>query len=87
MDTARAFERVQIKERQMTGGYLDGVTLDARHPTALRFNNIARGMETMSLPVPGKDRDVKVGMRLRSTEMLMTAKTISRRGCTTLGES
>jgi hypothetical protein len=39
----------------MTGGYLDGATLDARHPTALRFNNIGWGMERVSIPVPGKN--------------------------------
>jgi len=55
MDPARAFERVQIKGRQMTGGDLTGVTLVARHPIALRFNSIGRAMETVSIPVPGKD--------------------------------
>jgi hypothetical protein len=46
---------VQIKERQITGGRLDGVTLSPDHPTALRYNSVGRSMETVSIPVPDKD--------------------------------
>lgn len=45
-------EAILIKERQLAGGELEGVTMDdgARHPNALRFNRIRRTMERIDVP-------------------------------------
>ncbi len=49
-DRRRANEQVEIKERELTGGNLDGVTLDARHETALKSNRIRKSMERIAIP-------------------------------------
>jgi hypothetical protein len=49
---ARAFERIQIKERHTTGGYLGGAIRDSWHPAAVRGNSINR--ESMAIPMLGK---------------------------------
>lgn len=45
-----AVEPVLLKQQQLLGGHLDGVTLDAGHPSALRSNKINRTMERIDIP-------------------------------------
>lgn len=52
LDKQRALERVQIKERELKGGNLPGVTLDANHPNAVRSNMINRSMDGAFVPMP-----------------------------------
>jgi hypothetical protein len=52
MDAANA---VRIKEAQLQGGDLEGVTMGggSRHPNALRFNRINRTVERLDVPNEG----------------------------------
>lgn len=51
IDRQRALERVQIKEKELRGGNLPGVTLDASHPNAVRTNMINRSMDGAFVPM------------------------------------
>lgn len=46
----RAREVVQVKQQQLTGGDLPGVTLDTRHSSALSTNRINRTIEAVEIP-------------------------------------
>lgn len=48
----KAREAVLIKQQQLTGGEMPGVTLDSRHPSAMRTNKINVTVEPVSIPVP-----------------------------------
>ena len=48
-DLRRAREQVQIKEQALYGGDLP-VTLDPRHPTALKSNKISKSIERIDIP-------------------------------------
>lgn len=50
IEDREAFNRVNIKEKQLMGGDLPGVSLDPRDPSALRSNVIRRSVETISVP-------------------------------------
>lgn len=50
LDQRKAVEAVQIKQQQLTGGDLPGVTLDARHKTATSSNRINRTIEPIAIP-------------------------------------
>jgi hypothetical protein len=53
---ARAIERklavnkVEIKERQIRGGDIPGVSFDTQHQSALNFNHVKRHQETIAVP-------------------------------------
>jgi len=49
-DQRRAREVVSIKQQQLTGGDLPGVTLDTRHSSALSSNRINRTIEAVEIP-------------------------------------
>lgn len=55
-DMAKAFEvkkaraQVRAKEAQLLGGAIDNVTLDTRHPSALRSNRINKSYEKIEIP-------------------------------------
>ncbi len=51
-----AQERVALKQAQLTGGDLPGVSLDSQHPSALRSNRINRTVERIDIP---GDKDKK----------------------------
>jgi hypothetical protein len=44
---------VMIKQQQLTGGDLPGVSLDSRHPTAVASNRINRTIEPVQIPRDG----------------------------------
>lgn len=50
LDEQRAIEAVQIKQQQLTGGDLPGVSLDSRHPSAVKTNRINRTYEPVPIP-------------------------------------
>ena len=50
VDERIANEAVQIKEAQLTGGDLPGVTLDTTHKTALNSNKISKTLERIEIP-------------------------------------
>lgn len=50
IDQREAANRVNIKEKQLLGGDLPGVSLDTQDPSALRRNVIKRSLETISVP-------------------------------------
>jgi len=52
-DEFRARQQVAIKEQQIHGGDIQGVTLDTRHQTALRTNKVNKTYE--QIPVPHDD--------------------------------
>lgn len=45
-----AKERIALKQAQLTGGDLPGVSLDSQHPSALRSNRINRTVERLDIP-------------------------------------
>ena len=49
-DRRKAVEAVQIKQQQITGGDLPGVSLDSRHPTAVASNKVNRTYEPVPIP-------------------------------------
>ncbi len=49
-DQRRAYEQVAIKEQSLRGGDLSSVTLDSRHPSAIRSNTINKSMERLVVP-------------------------------------
>jgi hypothetical protein len=49
-DKAAAREQVAIKEAALGAGNLEGVTLDAQHPSALKTNRISRSWERIEVP-------------------------------------
>lgn len=49
-DQQRAEEAVRIKQQQLTGGDLPGVTLDAKHVSAVRTNRINKTIERIEIP-------------------------------------
>ena len=49
-ELAAAREAVMIKQQQLTGGDLPGVSLDSRHPSAVGSNRINRTIEPVSIP-------------------------------------
>lgn len=49
-DLAAAREAVMIKQQQLTGGDMPGVSLDSKHATALRSNRIVKTVEPFSVP-------------------------------------
>lgn len=53
-DLRRAQEAMSIKQRQLTGGDLPGVTLDSRHATAVGSNRINRTIEQIEIPRDGE---------------------------------
>lgn len=50
IDHRKAVEAVQIKQQQLTGGDLPGVTLDARHKSATASNRINKTIEPIAIP-------------------------------------
>jgi hypothetical protein len=52
-ELAAAREAVMIKQQQLTGGDLPGVSLDSRHPTAVASNRINRTIEPVQIPRDG----------------------------------
>lgn len=48
-DRRKAMEQVLIKENSLRAGDMP-VTLDAAHPTAVRFNNISKSIERIEIP-------------------------------------
>ena len=52
LDRRRALEQVQIKEAELTGGNLPGVTLDAQHPNAVKSNRINKSLDGAFVPAP-----------------------------------
>lgn len=50
----KAREVVQIKQQQLTGGDIPGVTLDTRHSSALSTNRINRTIESVEIPRDGE---------------------------------
>lgn len=48
IDQRNAQERTQIKERQLRGGHLDGVTLDTHHETVI--NRVEKHLEPVPVP-------------------------------------
>ena len=46
----KATGQVRIKEQQLIGGHIEGVTLDTQHPSALRSNTVNRTIERISIP-------------------------------------
>jgi len=53
-DHLRAREAVLIKQQQLTGGDLPGVSLDSRHVTATRSNKINITVEPIPIPRDGE---------------------------------
>lgn len=49
-----ARERVAIKEQQLRGGDMPGVTFDSRHPTATASNRINKTLEPVPIPRDGE---------------------------------
>jgi len=49
-DRRAALEQVSIKEAALTGGEIDGVSLDTRHKSALNSNRINKSYERISIP-------------------------------------
>lgn len=49
-DLRRAQEAVQIKQQQIMGGDLPGVTLDSRHKSATSTNRINKTVEPIAIP-------------------------------------
>jgi len=54
MDHQRAREAVLIKQQQLTGGDMPGVSLDSRHPSAVNSNRINRTIEPITIPSDGE---------------------------------
>lgn len=50
IDDQAATDKVKIKERQITGGDLEGVKFDTQHPSALGVNRVNRNYEAISVP-------------------------------------
>lgn len=46
----RARQAVVLKEQQLRGGDLAGVTLDAAHPSALKVNTVGKSLERIDVP-------------------------------------
>jgi len=49
-DVRKAQEAVLIKQQQLTGGDMPGVSLDSRHPTAVASNRINKSIEPFAIP-------------------------------------
>lgn len=49
-DKLRAIDQVRIKEQAWKSGDIQGVTLDASHPTAVNSNRINRTLERIQIP-------------------------------------
>ncbi len=49
-DVRKAQEAVMIKQQQLTGGDMPGVSLDSRHPTAVGSNRIHKTVEPFAIP-------------------------------------
>ena len=49
-DQRKAVEAVQIKQQQIMGGEMPGVSLDSRHPSAVKSNRINRTYEPVPIP-------------------------------------
>lgn len=50
LEDRAANEKVQIKERQLMGGELEGVKFDTQHASALAVNRIGKSYETIAVP-------------------------------------
>lgn len=50
IDNERARQQVAIKEQQMRGGDVQGVTLDTRHQSALKTNRVSKSYERIPVP-------------------------------------
>ncbi len=51
VERVKALERVQIKERELRGGNIPGVTLDSAHPNAVRSNKMNRSLDGAFVPM------------------------------------
>lgn len=49
-EARKARDQIAIKELQLAGGDIPGVSLDTRHASALRTNKINRGFERIAVP-------------------------------------
>lgn len=49
-DRQRARDQVRIKEAQLRGGDIEGVSLDTQHQTALRQNKVSKSYERVDIP-------------------------------------
>jgi len=50
VELQRAREQLAAKEAQFTGGGLEGVSLDASHPSAVKSNRISKSFERIEVP-------------------------------------
>jgi hypothetical protein len=50
VELKRAREQLLAKEMQFTGGGLEGVSLDANHPSAVKSNRINKSFERIDVP-------------------------------------